>query len=114
MYAPYQFKYFQAINGTLVPIPRDYNYTQLTVPNFPVTTSPHQLKLYEIRGDNIVYVDYISGQVLGHPIKFYGILLDYFDNPAGITEFHVQCLDDFTLVSNQLVQCITTESYFSW
>ncbi|XP_065901702.1 uncharacterized protein [Dysidea avara] len=103
MYAPYQFKYFQAINGTLVLIPCDYNYTQLTVPNFPVMTSPQQLKLYEIRGDNIVYVDYISGQVLGHPIKFYGILLDYFDKPAGITEFHVQCLDDFTLVSNQLV-----------
>ena len=103
MYVPYQFNYFQVVNGILVRIPYDYNYTQLTVPNFPVMTSPHQLKLYKLHGDHIMYVDHIRDQVLGNPIKFNGILLDYFDKPAGITEFHVQCLDDFTLVSNQLV-----------
>jgi len=66
-------------------------------------TSPHHLKLYETHDGSILFVDYISGQVLGEPIKFYGIILDYFDKPAEITEFHVQCLDDFTLVSSQLI-----------
>ena len=103
MYVPYKFHYFQIINGTSINIPYDYNYTQLTVPNFPVMTSPHQLKLYKLDGDYIQFLDYITDKILGCPVKFYGIVLDYFDKPAESTGFHVQCLDNYTLINNLLV-----------
>ena len=102
MYMPYQFHYYQVINGMLFEIPYNYNYTQLTVPNFPVMTSPHQLKLYKL-DDDIQFLDYISGKILGNPVKFYGIVLDYFDKPAEITEFHVRCLDNYALINNLLL-----------
>ena len=54
MYTPYQFNYLQCINGTQVPIPYDYNYTQFNITHFPVVTSPYQLILY---GSGIEYSD---------------------------------------------------------
>ena len=94
MNVPYQFNYSQIINGTLTHIPIDYNYTWLNVTQFPVVTSPHQLKLY---GDGIQFNNnntyFISDKVLGRPVTFHGIVLDYFDNPAEQTQFHLTCTD---------------------
>ena len=103
MHVPYQFKYSQVVNGILAQISTNYNYTELKVSHFPVMTSPHQLKLYERHSDHVNFAHFISGQVLGNPVDFYGIVLDYFDKPAETTEFHVECLDNFTLKSNELV-----------
>ena len=106
MYTPYQFKYVQVINGTMVPISSDYNYTQLNITHFPVVTSPYQLILY---GSGIKYSDnvyFMAHRTVGIPVTFNSVLLDYFDKPAEVTEFRVQCIDcknDFTLVTSQLV-----------
>ena len=106
MYVPYHFHYFQSINGTMVTIPYDYNYTQLNITHFPVVTSPYHLILY---GDRIEYLNniyFMAHRNLGIPATFNAILLDYFDKPAEDTEFHVQCIDcnsDLLLVDSRLV-----------
>ena len=93
MHVPYQFNYSQIINGTLTHVPTDYNYTWLNVTQFPVVTSPHQLKLY---GDDIQLINnntyFVGNKVLGRPVTFHGIVLDYFDKPAEVTRFHLTCI----------------------
>ena len=78
MHVPYQFNYSQIINGTLTHIPTDYDYTSLNVTQFPVVTSPHQLKLY---GDGVLYFNkntyFVGNKILGTPVIFQGIVLDY-------------------------------------
>jgi len=101
MNVPYQFNYSQIINGTLTHIPTDYNYTWLNVTKFPVVTSPHRLILY---GDRVTCADkfmngiicdnnahYVSNQILGKPINFNGIVLDFFSKPAEETKYRIQC-----------------------
>ena len=85
-------------------IPYNYSFNWFKVSHFPVMTSPYQLKLYQRHNDKVQFLDYINGQVLGIPVEFYGIVLDYYDKPAETTGFHVQCLDiNFMLTSNKLV-----------
>ena len=94
---PYQFNYSQIINGTLTHIPTDYNYTWLNVTQFPVVTSPHRLVLY---GDDIQFINsntyFVGNKVLGRPVAFHGVVLDYFDKPADVTQFHVTCINCYT------------------
>ncbi|XP_065901653.1 uncharacterized protein [Dysidea avara] len=105
MYVPYQFNYSQVINATYSHniIPYNYSFNWFKVSHFPVMTSPHQLKLYQRHNDKVQFLDYINGQVLGIPVEFYGIVLDYYDKPAETTGFHMQCLDiNFTLANNKV------------
>ncbi|XP_065908671.1 uncharacterized protein [Dysidea avara] len=106
MHVPYQFNYSQIINGTLTHVPTDYNYTWLNVTQFPVVTSPHKLKLY---GDDIQLISnntyFVGNKVLGKTVTFQGVILDYFDKPAEVTQFHLTCADcslvnTFLLVDN--------------
>jgi len=94
---PYQFNYSQIINGTLTHIPTDYNYAWLNVTQFPVVTSPHRLVLY---GDDIQFINnntyFVGNKVLGRPVAFHGVVLDYFDKPADGTQFHVTCINCYT------------------
>ena len=96
MHVPYQFNYSQIINGTLTHVPNDYNYTWLNVTEFPVVTSPHQLKLY---GDDIQLISnntyFVGNKYVGRPVEFEGVVLDYFDKPAEVTRFHLSCIDCF-------------------
>jgi len=90
---PYQFNYSQIINGTRTHIPTDYNYTWLNVTHFPVVTSPHHLILY---GDDIQFTNntyFIGKKILGKSVIFHGIVLDYFDKPAEVTQFYLTCTD---------------------
>ncbi|XP_065908670.1 uncharacterized protein [Dysidea avara] len=93
MHVPYQFNYSQIINGTLTHVPTDYNYTWLNVTQFPVVTSPHQLKLY---GDDIQLISnntyFVGNKFFGRPVTFHGIVLDYFDKPAEVTRFRLTCI----------------------
>ena len=101
MHMPYEFNYSQIINGTLTHIPTDYNYTWLNVTQFPVVTSPHRLILH---GDNIKSIGnnsmlsnndayFIDNKILGKPVTFEGLVLDYFEKPSAVSEYHVQCID---------------------
>ena len=107
MHVPYQFNYSQIINGTLTHVPTDYNYTWLNVTQFPVVTSPHQLKLY---GDDIQLISnntyFVGNKVLGKAVTFQGVVLDYFDRPAEVTQFHLDCINcstNWSLVNTFLV-----------
>ena len=105
MYVPYQFNYIQFINGSYVHIPIDYNYTQLNITHFPVVTSPKQLKLFggSTTFSNGVY--FIDNKILGRVVRFFGVVLDYFEKPADTTKFYLQCVDCgiLTLISTELV-----------
>ena len=49
---------------------------------------------------------FIGSKVLGKEVKFYGIVLDYFDKPAETVEFQVLCIEcngDFMLINNFLI-----------
>ncbi|XP_065908027.1 uncharacterized protein [Dysidea avara] len=107
VHVPYQFNYSQIINGTLTHVPTDYNYTWLNVTQFPVVTSPHQLKLY---GDDIQLISnntyFVGNKVLGKTVTFQGVVLDYFDRPAEVTQFHLDCINcstNWSLVNTFLV-----------
>jgi len=106
MYVPYQFNYSQFINGTFVKIPFDYNYTDLSITHFPVVTSPYRLNLYGFHVNYAEDVYLIKHNIVGVPVRFNGILLDYFDKPTDTTEFMVQCVacyNAYTLQSSQVL-----------
>ena len=98
MHIPYWFNYSQIVDGTLLPIPTDYNYTWFNITQFPVVTSPHRLVLY---GDNIEPLEnstthnayFIDDKITGGLITFKGVVLDYFNKPTAVSEYHVQCID---------------------
>ena len=106
MYMPYQFNYSQFINGTFIKISLDYHYTELNITHFPVVTSPYRLNLY---GHSVNYVEdiyFIKHNIVGVPVTFNGVLLDYFDKPTDTTEFIVQCIEcynSYTLQSSQVL-----------
>ena len=113
MNIPYYFDYWQIINGTFTHIPTDYNYTWLNVTQFPVVTSPHRLVLH---GDNIKSIGnnnmlsiidayFIDNKILGKPVTFEGLVLDYFEKPSAVSQYHVQCIDcstNWTVTNTQI------------
>ena len=100
-YFPYKFNYSEAYNKSIV-------------------TSPHSIVLYFPNDDgsyiskNIVF---IRNKILGKEITFTGAVLDYFNNSAEPTQFHVKCLHgcnhrlannhDWLLVDNVSLLTIT-------
>jgi len=106
MYVPYKFNYSKVINGTVIPIPSDYNYSQFSITHFPVITSPKKLVLYNCCITLTHNTYFINYNVLGKEVKFFGIILDYFDKPAEAVKFHLlcnECNDDFILANSFLI-----------
>ena len=100
LYAPCHFNYSQPVNGKMMHIPCDLDYTLLNGIGAPIVTSPHELRLYfrfnngcniSSTSDHNVY--FIRNNVLGHPVKFKGNVFDYFGKPAEPTQFDVQCVN---------------------
>ena len=46
LYVPCQFNYSQPVNGKMMNIPCDLDYTLLSGTGVPIVTSPHELRLY--------------------------------------------------------------------
>ena len=46
LHVPCQFNYFQPVNGKMMNIPCDLDYTLLNGTGAPIVTSPHELRLY--------------------------------------------------------------------
>ena len=97
LYVPCHFKYSQPVNGKMMHIPCDIDYTLLNGTGAPIVTSPHELRLYfpfndgyniSSTSDHNVY--FIRNNILGHPVKFTGSVFDYFGKPAEPTLFSIQ------------------------
>ena len=112
MYIPYFFNYWQLVNNMLLPIPTDYNYTWFNITQFPVVTSPHRLVLHDsiasltskiTKKKNDAY--FIDNKIIGRAVTFKGLVLDYYNKPTAVSEYHVQCIDcstNWTVLNNQI------------
>ena len=97
LYVPCHFNYSQPVNGKMMDISCDLDYTLLNGTGAPIVTSPHELRLYfpfndgyniSSTSDHNVY--FIRNNILGHPVKFTGAVFDYFGKPAEPTLFSIQ------------------------
>ena len=100
LYVPCHFNYSQPVNGKMMNIPCDLDYTLLNGTGAPIVTSPHELRLYfpfnngyniSSTSDHNIY--FIRNNVLGYPVKFTGNVFDNFGKSAEPTQFDVQCVN---------------------
>ena len=98
LFVPCQFNYTQPVNGKMMDIPCDVDYTLLIGTGAPIVTSPHKLRLYfpYSEGYNISSTSknntyFIRNNILGRQVKFTGAVFDYFGKPAEPTQFNVKC-----------------------
>ena len=97
LHIPCQFNYSQPVNGKMMNIPCDLDYTLLNGTGAPIVTSPHELRLYfpfndgysiSSTSDRNVY--FVRNNILGRKIKFTGAVFDHFGNPTEPTQFNIQ------------------------
>ena len=97
LYIPCHFNYYQPVNGKMIHIPCDLDYTLLNGTGAPIVTSPHELRLYfpfndgyniSSTADHNVY--FVRNNILGHPVKFTGAVFDYLGKPTEPTLFKIQ------------------------
>ena len=100
LYLPCQFNYSQPVNGKMMHIPCDLDYTLLNGTGAPIVTSPHKLRLffpfndgYNIPSNTGHNIYFSRSNVLGYPVKFTGAVFDYFGKLAEPTQFDVQCVN---------------------
>ena len=97
LYVPCHFNYYQPVNGKMMDIPCDLDYTLLNGTGAPIVTSPHELRLYFPFNDGYITssasyhnVYFIKNDILGYPVKFTGAVFDYYGKPAEPTLFSIQ------------------------
>ena len=117
LYVPCHFNYFQPVNGKMMDIPCDLDYTLLNGTGAPIVTSPYELRLYfpfndgyniSSTSDHNVY--FIRNNILGHPVKFTGSVFDYFGKPAEPTLFSIQLTSSSYILIGGNNDNILTES----
>ena len=97
LHVPCQFNYTQLINGKMMNIPCDIDYTLLNGTGAPIITSPHELRLYFPFSDGVNIssstdhnVYFVKNNILGHPVKFTGAIFDHFGKSTVPTQFNIQ------------------------
>ena len=97
LHVPCQFKYFQPVNGKMMNIPCDLDYTLLNGTRAPIVTSPYGLRLYfpfsdgySISSTSHNHVYFVRNNILGYPLKFTGAVFDYFMKPTISVLFNIQ------------------------
>ena len=97
LYVPCQFNYSQPVNGKMMDIPCDLDYTLLNGTGAPIVTSPHELRLYfpynegySISSASKPNTYFIRNNILGQEVKFTGAVFDYFGKLANPAQFSVQ------------------------
>ena len=97
LHVPCQFNYTQLVNGKMMNIPCDIDYTLLNGTGAPIITSPHELRLYFPFSDGVNVssspdhnVYFVKNNILGHPVKFKGAIFDHFGKPTVPTQFNIQ------------------------
>ena len=112
LYVPCQFNYFQLVNGKMMHILCDLDYTLLNGTGAPIVTSPHELRLYfpfsdgySISSTSDCNFYFVRNNILGHPVKFTGAVFDYFGKPTEPTQFKIElyCLHNTTCSSYILI-----------
>ena len=123
LYAPCQFNYSQPVNGRMMNIPCDLDYTLLNGTGAPIVTSPHELRLYfpfndvynisSISDQNIYF---IRNSKLGK-VKFSGAVFDYFGKLTQPVTFSVQqqCLNDsqcsrYSVINSNYLHYLTIDN----
>ncbi|XP_065890786.1 uncharacterized protein [Dysidea avara] len=120
---PCHFKYYQLVNKTNVSIQCNASYTSLNGTGSPIVTSPHELRLYfpnndggDISSNSDHNIYYIKSNILGHEVKFNGVLLDFFEKKAAPSLFIIECINcsnvNISLVNDEhiLIDNITSLS----
>ena len=103
LFIPCKLNYFQPVDGKMMNIPCDLDYTLLNGTGAPIVTSPRELKLYfpfndgyniSSTYDHNVY--FVRSNILGHEVKFTGAVFDYFGKLTEPTQFSIQlqCLQN--------------------
>ena len=97
LYIPCLFNYSQPVNGKMMNIPCDLDYTLLNGTGAPIVTSPHELRLYfpfsdgyNISSASNYNVYFVKNNILGHPVKFTGAVFDYLGKPTEPAQFNIQ------------------------
>ena len=97
LHIPCQFNYSQPVNGKMMNIPCDLDYTLLNGTGAPIITSPCELRLYfpfsdgyKISSTSDSNVYFVRNHILGHPVKFTGAVFDYFGKPTEPTQYDMQ------------------------
>ena len=112
LYIPCHFNYSKDVDGNI----SFHNCTTLNVNDtkYPLGASPYQLKLYFPTNDSSTLTlnpshnrYYIRNNILDHPVVFNGTVFDYFNKPAGPTQFNVHCFNC------SVVNLTIKESYIS-
>ena len=105
LYVPCQFNYSQPVNGKMMQIPCDLDYTLLNGTGAPIVTPPLQLRLYfpfnvgyniSSSSDHNAY--FVTNGILGYPVEFTGNVFGYFGKPTEPTQFDVQCVNCSSVV----------------
>ena len=120
LYLPCQFNYSQPINGRMMNIPCDLDYTLLNGTGAPIVTSPHRLRLYFPFNDvyNILStfdynVYFVKNSILGE-VKFTGAVFDYFGKITQPVTFSVQhqCLNisKYSVMNSNYLQYLTIDN----
>ena len=103
LFIPCKLNYYQPVNGKMINIPCDLDYTLLNGTRAPIVTSPRELRLYfpfndgyniSSTSDHNVY--FVRNNILGHELKFTGAVFDYFGKLTEPTQFSIQlqCLQN--------------------
>ena len=97
LHVPCQFTYTQVVNGKMINIPCDIDYTLLNGTGAPIITSPHELRLYfpfsdgyNISSSRDHNVYFVKNNILGNPVKFTSAIFDHFGKPTVPTQFNIQ------------------------
>ena len=114
LFVPCKLNYSQPVNGKMMNIPCDLDYTLLNGTGAPIVTSPRELRLYfpfnhgyniSSTSDHNVY--FVRSNILGREVKFTGAIFDYFGKLTEPTQFSIQlqCLQNtecsaFSLMSD--------------
>ena len=103
LHIPCQFNYSQIVNGKMMNIPCDLDYTLLNGTGAPIVSTPHELRLYfpyndgyNISSSSHHNVYFVRNNILGRPVRFTGAVFDHFRKPTVPTQFNIQlqCLQN--------------------
>ena len=96
LHVPCQFNLSQPVNGKMMRIPCDLDYTLLNGSGVPIATSPHELRLYFPFSDGYkisspdLNVYFAKNNILGRQLKFTAAVFDHFGKPTEPTLFNIQ------------------------
>ena len=111
LHVPCQFNLSQPVNGKMIHIPCNLDYTLLNGSGVPIATSPHKLRLYFPFSDGFkisfpdLNVYFAKNNILGRQVNFTAAVFDHFGKPTEPTLFNIQlqCSHDYECAMYTLI-----------